>query len=127
GITFWPITSVLMDAVGIDEPDSEREARRRMSDLLAGSDNPAGSDVELVCDALVPLLGFGAGTVAIQETYWAVRKLLERVGARRPLVVVFDDIQWGEATFLDLVEYLADWIRSAPVLLVCQARPELLD
>jgi tetratricopeptide (TPR) repeat protein len=98
-----------------------------MSDLLAGNGNPAGSDVELVCDALVPLLGFGAGTVAIQETYWAVRKLLERVGARRPLVVVFDDIQWGEATFLDLVEYLADWIRSAPVLLVCQARPELLD
>src|SRR5207248_742668 len=45
----------------------------------------------------------------------------------RPLVLVFDDIHWGEATFLDLVESLADWTRDAPVLLVCLARSELLD
>ncbi len=43
------------------------------------------------------------------------------------MVVVFDDIQWAEATFLDLLEYLADWIRSAPVLFLCLARPELLE
>ena len=42
-------------------------------------------------------------------------------------MVVFDDIQWGEPTFLDLLEYLADWVRGAPVLLLCLARPELLD
>jgi hypothetical protein len=40
---------------------------------------------------------------------------------------VFDDIHWGEPTFLDLVEHLADWIRDAAVLLLCVARPELLD
>ena len=42
-------------------------------------------------------------------------------------MVVFDDIHWGEATFLDLLDYLADWIHEAPVLIVCQARPELLE
>ena len=42
-------------------------------------------------------------------------------------MIVFDDIHWGEATFLDLVEYLADSMRDAPVLLLCLARPELLD
>jgi class 3 adenylate cyclase/tetratricopeptide (TPR) repeat protein len=126
GITFWPIVSVLIDALGIDEGDSETEAARKMSELFAGDGDPGGGG-EPVWDALSPLLGFGPQTVGIQETYWAVRKLLERLGGRRPLVVVFDDIQWGEATFLDLVEYLADSIRSAPVLLVCQARPDLLD
>jgi class 3 adenylate cyclase/tetratricopeptide (TPR) repeat protein len=135
GITFWPIVSVLMDALGMDDRDSEGEARHRMRDLLA-SDGGGGDDDnddddenenELVVDALTPLLGFGGETVGIRETYWAVRRLLERLGARRPLVVVLDDIHWGEATLLDLLEYLADWIRSAPVLLVCQARPELLD
>jgi class 3 adenylate cyclase/tetratricopeptide (TPR) repeat protein len=127
GITFWPIMSVLMDAVGMEERDSEIEARRKMSELFASNGELGAADTELVCDALVPLLGFGTDRVGIQETYWAVRKLLERLGGRRPLVVVFDDIHWGEATFLDLLEYLSDWIRSVPVLLVCQARPELLD
>ena len=34
-----------------------------------------------------------------------------------PLLVVFDDIQWGEETFLDLVEQLALLSTGAPVLL----------
>jgi class 3 adenylate cyclase/tetratricopeptide (TPR) repeat protein len=124
GITFWPIVSVLMDAVGTQERVSEAEARQRMTELLAGVD---GADSDLVSDTLAPLLGYGAEPAGIRETYWAVRRLLERLGAQRPLVVVFDDIHWGEASFLDLLEYLADWIRTAPVLLVCQTRPELLD
>jgi ATP/maltotriose-dependent transcriptional regulator MalT len=40
---------------------------------------------------------------------------------------VFDDIQWGEPTFLDLIEHVADLSRGAPILLLCMARPELLD
>jgi predicted ATPase len=40
---------------------------------------------------------------------------------------VFDDIHWGEETFLDLVEHVADLSRDAPILLLCSARPELLD
>ena len=36
-------------------------------------------------------------------------------------------MHWGEETFLDLVEHLADWSRGAPILLLCMARPELLD
>jgi class 3 adenylate cyclase/tetratricopeptide (TPR) repeat protein len=127
GITFFPLVSVLMDAVDIKERVSEREARRRMSALLASNGDPGDRDDELVCDALAPLLGFGGDAAGIRETYWAVRTLLEHLGRRQPLVVVFDDIHWGEATFLDLLEYLTDWIRSAPVFLVCQTRPELLD
>ena len=48
-----------------------------------------------------------------EETFWGVRKLFEHLAAQRPLVAVFDDIQWGEPTFLDLLEYLADWRRAA--------------
>ena len=42
-------------------------------------------------------------------------------------MVVFDDVHWGEPTFLDLIEHVADWSRDAPILLLCIARPELLD
>jgi class 3 adenylate cyclase/tetratricopeptide (TPR) repeat protein len=72
-------------------------------------------------------VGLAEGTSPSDESSWAVRKLLEAHADAQPLVVVFDDVQWGEPTFLDLVEHIADLSRDAPILLVCLARPELLD
>ncbi len=61
------------------------------------------------------------------ETQLATRALLEARAEARPLVLVVDDLQWAEPPMLDLVEHLADWSRGAPILLLCVARPELLD
>src|SRR5262249_52476519 len=61
------------------------------------------------------------------EIAWAFRKTLEHNASERPIVVVFDDIQWGEDTFLDLVEHLALLSSGAAILLVCMARPELTE
>ena len=58
---------------------------------------------------------------------WAIGRFLDELAQRRPLVVVFDDIHWGEPTFLDLVEAVAAQSRDAPVLLLCMARPDLLE
>ena len=61
------------------------------------------------------------------ETQLSTRALLERQAAVQPLVLVLDDVHWAEPPMLDLVEHIADWSRSAPILLLCLARPELLD
>jgi len=57
----------------------------------------------------------------------AVRSLFERLTRDSPLVAAFDDLQWAETAFLDLVEQVAESSREAPILVVCIARPELLD
>ncbi len=62
-----------------------------------------------------------------EETFRVVRRWLERRAVEQPLVLVLDDLHWGEATFLDFIEHVADWSRDAPILLLCIARPELLD
>ncbi len=122
GITFWPIAAVLREATGTDDRDPPDQAQRRILELL-GDDE----DAALVAERLGTLVGGGDANPGIQETFWAVRKLFEHLGKERPLVVVFDDIHWGEPTFLDLIEYLADRIRTAPAMLLCLARPELLE
>jgi class 3 adenylate cyclase/tetratricopeptide (TPR) repeat protein len=61
------------------------------------------------------------------EAQLAFRKLLEEAAVDGPLVVYFDDLQWAEPTFLDLVEHVADWSRGASIFLLCAARPDLLD
>ena len=53
------------------------------------------------------------GAAAPEETFWAVRTLLRgdsRSAGRSSLV--FDDIHWGEPTFLELIEHIADWARD---------------
>ncbi len=70
---------------------------------------------------------FGRGSHSTGELFWAVRAQLEEVARERPLVVVLDDIHWGEPTFLDLVDHIADLSREAPILLLCVARAELID
>jgi class 3 adenylate cyclase len=62
-----------------------------------------------------------------EETFWAVRRLLEELAAERPLVVRLEDLHWAQPTFLDLLEYMVGWSRDAPILLLCLARPELLE
>jgi class 3 adenylate cyclase/tetratricopeptide (TPR) repeat protein len=121
GITFWPIVEVLRDAAGIGDADTAAEARLKIRRLLAGP------DAALADERLAALLGAAVVTPGVQETFWAVRKLFEELSKKQPLVVVFDDIQWAEPTFLDLLEYLVNWLRGSPVMLVCLTRPDLLE
>jgi class 3 adenylate cyclase/tetratricopeptide (TPR) repeat protein len=67
------------------------------------------------------------GSVSSNELFLTARRALEDAAQSGPLVVVFDDIHWGQPTFLDLLDHIADLSRGAPILLLCIARPELLD
>jgi class 3 adenylate cyclase/tetratricopeptide (TPR) repeat protein len=110
GITFLPLAEVVRElSGGADSPAS----------VLAGAD-----DAEAVAAGLAGVLG--AAPSVGEAAFAAVRRLLE-LAAREPLVVVFEDIHWAEPTMLDLLEYLAEWTRDAPLLLLCLARPELLE
>jgi len=73
------------------------------------------------------LLGETDAATSAEEIAWAFRKLLEQEARERPLVCVIDDIHWGAETLLDLVEHVADLSRDAPILVLCLARPDLLD
>ena len=64
---------------------------------------------------------------APEEVAWTVRKWLETQARANPLALVFEDIHWAEPPLLDLIEHVAEWTRDAPLLLLCLARPDLLD
>jgi class 3 adenylate cyclase/tetratricopeptide (TPR) repeat protein len=99
GITYWPVVEAVLQ---LDRRPSDPRASAAIASLLGESEEPATAE----------------------EIAWAFRKLLEEAA---PVICVFDDLHWGEPTFLDLVDHVADWSRDAPILLVCIARPELLE
>ncbi|HEX3831203.1 MAG TPA: adenylate/guanylate cyclase domain-containing protein [Solirubrobacteraceae bacterium] len=71
------------------------------------------------------LSGDGSGTPV--ELFWEARRLLESVAATQPLILYIDDLQWAEPMLLDLLDHVVDISRGAPILLLCTARPELLE
>ena len=77
--------------------------------------------------AIRSLLGQSEAATSADEIAWAFRKTLEHAATNSPIVVVFDDIQWGEETFRDLVEHVALLSSGAAILLLCMARPELSE
>ena len=124
GITYWPLTEVVREILRREgAPDSESSSAT-IAELLPGEEK-ATLIGELIFEALG--LGSSSGAGTGEATSWAVRKLFEALAQRRPLVIVLDDLQWAEPTFLDLVDYLAELSRGAPILLLCMARPELLE
>ncbi|MGO9885617.1 MAG: AAA family ATPase, partial [Solirubrobacteraceae bacterium] len=69
----------------------------------------------------------GGGAAVVEELFWEVRRLLEALASERPVVLYLDDLQWAEPMLLDLLDHVADLSRGAPILVLCTARPELLD
>ncbi|MCW2964402.1 MAG: hypothetical protein JWO17_1654 [Actinomycetia bacterium] len=102
GITYWPVVEVL------------KQLDVTPADAIAAT-------------SIRSLLGEEELTTSADELAWAFRKTLEQAAANRPLVVVFDDIQWAEETFLDLIEHVALLAADAQLLLVCIARPEVVE
>jgi DNA-binding SARP family transcriptional activator/tetratricopeptide (TPR) repeat protein len=117
GITFAPLREL------IGQTGAGEGTRDELEALLAGQAD-AGRVAEYLSAALSPR---GQGVFSAAEIFWATRRLLETLARREPLLVVFDDLHWAEATFLDLVEALAAQAEDAPMLLLCLARPELLE
>lgn len=122
GITFWPIAEIVRQLAGIDADDPAERARDKLATLLEGA-----AEDRMLFDRVAAAIGLTPGTPAMQETFWAIRRLLEWVGRERPMVVTFDDLQWAEPALLDLLGYLLSSCRGAPILLLCLARQELLE
>ncbi len=114
GITYLPLLDIVRQLAPAGAAD--------LTALVEGED-----DGELIADRVAGAVGLSATSAPTAETNWAVRKLFEALARHRPLVVVLDDLHWAEPTFLDLVEHVAGSTRDVPLLVICLARPELLD
>jgi class 3 adenylate cyclase/ATP/maltotriose-dependent transcriptional regulator MalT len=121
GVTYWPLAEMVKASAGISDDDPLDEAQGKLR---------ACCEDEAVADLLglaVGVLEAVEGERSQQEIAWAARAWAEQLAEAQPLVLVFEDVHWGEEPLLALIEHLAAWVREAPLLILCIARPELLD
>ncbi|MBA2643050.1 MAG: AAA family ATPase [Actinobacteria bacterium] len=130
GVTYWALGEIAKAHVGILESDTSVQAEeklvRTVSDVL-----PDESEARWVEGHLRPLVGLAAeaevSTASHHEAFAAWRRFFEAVADQRTLVLVFEDLHWADEGLLDFIDGLADRVSGVSLLVVCSARPELLE
>ena len=110
-----PLAPLLTQALG---PNPQG----RLAEVLGG-----GAAERDAATALARLARTGVSGTSFDETRWALQLLCTALAGTRPLVVVVDDLHWAHEDLLGALDHLADWVQGAPVLLLCVARPDLLE
>ena len=121
GVTYWPLAEMVKIAAGITDDDPVHEAVAKLR-ACCGDD--------AVADLLALAVGVLEGIEAErsqQEIAWAAHEWAAELADAQPLILVFEDVHWAEDPLLELIEHLAERVKDAPLLIVCLARPELLD
>jgi class 3 adenylate cyclase/tetratricopeptide (TPR) repeat protein len=121
GITYWPLGEMVKTAAGISDDDPVDEALEK---LLVSCEDEAVADLLALASGVLEAVQTDRSQ---QDIAWAAREWAESVALAQPLVLAFEDIHWAEEPLLGLIEHLAAWVRDAPLLLLCLARPELLE
>ncbi|MEP7224391.1 MAG: AAA family ATPase [Actinomycetota bacterium] len=129
GVSFWALAEMVKAQAGIREDDTSEKAGERLH--LAVRELVPESEADWVESHLRPLAGLG-GTEAgpgdrRDEAFAAWRRFFEAMAEHRPLVLIFEDLQWADEGLLDFVDHLPDWATGVPLLVVVTARPQLLE
>lgn len=140
GITYWPLADMLRAYCGVQAMESPEKSRARLAqcvtDVLIRAKR--GDDP----DVIAAYLGYTIGieSKARRETLLpadaqqkqegllrAWRVFFEALAQPTGLILLIEDIHWADDALLDLIEFVASRVSDAPLLLVCTARPNLLD
>jgi len=127
GITFWALGEIIKAQTGIKESDSPDVASGKITDAISALEDDE-SERAWLQSRLAPLVGADTSDRADQEeSFTAWLRFFEAIASTGPLILVFEDLHWADASLLDFISHLAEWSTSVPILVICTARPELLD
>ena len=129
-VPLWSLSEVVKAQAGILESDRAADVERKLRDEVSRliTDD---RDASWVLSNLLPLAGVpaedAAGADRRSEAFAAWRRFFEGMAEHRPLVLVFEDLHWADDELLDFIDHLVEWASDVPILVVCTARPELLE
>lgn len=139
-ITYWPLAEMLRSLCDFGALDAPEAARAKLldcvRDIIRTAQRP--EDAEVLAAYLGHTIGIESperrqamlpsDSQQLQEGLlrsWRV--FFEALATERTLLVLVDDIHWADGVLLDLLEYVATRTANVPLLLLCAARPQLLE
>jgi class 3 adenylate cyclase/tetratricopeptide (TPR) repeat protein len=127
GVAYWALSQMVKSRAGISEDDEPAAARAKLAWTLADY-FPAEDERRWVEPRLAQLIGADEQRTHEQDSLFAAWRLFfERLSAREPVALVFEDLQWADGGLMDFIEHVLQWSRDHPIFILALARPELVD
>jgi class 3 adenylate cyclase/tetratricopeptide (TPR) repeat protein len=127
GVTYWALAEMVRSRVGIVEGEDASSSRQK---LRAAVEEfvVAPEEWSWIESRLAHLLALEDRTAREPEDlFGAWRRFFERMAERDPVVLIFEDLQWADASLMEFIDYLLNWSRGHPIFVVCLARPDVSD
>jgi DNA-binding SARP family transcriptional activator len=124
GLPFFALRQIVKALIGVLDSDSADDARVKVDSHMARA---VGEDGAWVGAHVRLLLGLESEQTGDRgEAFAAWRRFLEATAEHEPVALLLEDVHWADEGLLDFVEHLAKWA-TGPLLVLCTARPELLE
>jgi class 3 adenylate cyclase/DNA-binding CsgD family transcriptional regulator len=135
GLGYWALAEVVKEATGITLADDMETASRKLGELVATlvGQTEAAWDSGEITHHLARLCGLEGDSdqpapLADQRALQvSVCRFIEALARSQPLCLLFEDLHWADEALLDLIEFIAARVRATPLLILTQARPELVE
>ncbi len=132
---YWALAEVVKEVAGVTLADDMETATRKLGELVVAvlSQTEAAWDPREITYHLARLCGLEVDShqtapLADQRSLQvSVCRFLEALARSQPLCILFEDLHWADEALLELIEFIAARVREVPLLLLTQARPELLQ
>jgi tetratricopeptide (TPR) repeat protein len=127
GVTYWALAEMVRTRADIVEGEAPESARAKLTAAIAEYIGDA-EERAWIEPRLAHLLGLEERTAPDREDLFAAWRLyFERLSEHQPAVLVFEDMQWADASLLEFVEYLLEWSRHHRIFVLTLARPDLVE
>jgi class 3 adenylate cyclase/tetratricopeptide (TPR) repeat protein len=127
-VTWWPLAEIVKAQAGIRESDPAAVVRDRLADTLGGMGDAR------MAEAIAHTIGLESASADSLEPVDVRRMLVSgwsryfaALGREAPTAIVIEDVHWAPSPLLDLIDAVAASLEDTPVMIVCTARPELID
>jgi predicted ATPase/class 3 adenylate cyclase len=135
GITYWAVMEILKASAGILQSDGAPEISAKLDVLLEDVGEGNLDELRTMAAAASNILGvattprgtYSSTEITQAELHWGLRRMLQLVARKRPLVLVFEDLHWAEPTLIEWIRFIAEDEADTPMLIVASARPELTE
>lgn len=125
----YPFIAQLQRAAGFDSEDTPAVRLDKLQALLSPA-SPSDEDVAILAELLSIPTGDRFRPMALtpqrrkQRTFEALIRQSENLASLRPIMMVFEDVQWIDPSSRELLDRIVERVAKLPVLLLITFRPE---
>ena len=132
-ISYWVFIDILRSYLEFSADDNLDTLRQKTIEKM-GSLFPQRQDEIMPYIGNLLSLEFGnewdnkvknmSADIVKYQTFMALRDVFVAISRQKPLILILEDLHWGDNLSLDLINLLMDTLRLAPIMLICVYRPE---